>query len=88
MSDPLADLRAEITANDRRIVEAFNERLRLVGELWAVKRAVGSPQLDPERERALRAELTEANRGPLSAEGLDRLVAALLDLTKSELAGS
>ena len=41
--------------------------------------------VDPERERALAGRLAAANGGPLSEDGLERLVAALLDLTKREL---
>lgn len=79
------ELRAEIGANDRRIVEAVNVRLRLVSELWELKRELGVDRVDPERERSLRAELAEANDGPLSTTGLDELVAELLALTKREL---
>ena len=83
--DPLAELRAQIAANDRAIVEAVNERLRLVTELWQIKEMHGSERLDPDRERRLREELAAANGGPLSAEGLDVLVSELLALTKREL---
>ncbi len=83
--DPLAELRARIGANDRAIVAAVNERLRLVTELWELKEAHGAPRLDPDRERRLREELVAANTGPLSAEGLDALVSELLALTKREL---
>jgi chorismate mutase len=83
--DPLAELRARIGANDRAIVAAVNERLRLVAELWELKEAHGAPRLDPDRERRLREELAAANTGPLSAEGLDALVGELLALTKREL---
>jgi chorismate mutase len=79
------ELRDRIAANDRAIVEAVNERLRLVAELWGLKEHEGVPRLDPERERRLRAALTESNGGPLSGEGLDRLVDELLALTKREL---
>ena len=75
--DPLAELRARIAANDRAIVAAVNERLRLVTELWELKEAHGAPRLDPDRERRLREDL--------SAEGLDALVRELLALTKREL---
>lgn len=78
-------LRARIAANDAVIVAAVNERLRLVAELWQVKEQLGSERLDPDRERRLRAQLAEANAGPLSDEGLDRLVRELLALTKREL---
>ena len=84
--DPrIADLRARIGANDAAIVAAVNERLRLVAELWELKAAHGTERLDPDRERRLREELTAANAGPLSAEGLDALVTELLALTKREL---
>jgi chorismate mutase len=86
VNDPLADLRGQITANDVQIVAAVNERLRLVDELWEVKRAVGAEQVDPDRERRLRDELRHANAGPLSDVGLETLMTALLELTKSELA--
>jgi chorismate mutase len=83
--DPLAELRARIGENDRAIVAAVNERLRLVAELWRVKESHGAPRLDPDRERRLREELARANAGPLSPAGLDALVDALLALTKREL---
>jgi len=85
VSDPLAELRREIGANDRRIVEAVNARLRLVAELWKLKRELGVDRLDLERERSLRADLASANAGPLSPSGLDVLVTELLALTKREL---
>ena len=86
MNGPLDDIRAQITANDGAIVSAVNERLRLVAALWQLKREIGADQLDPGRERALRDELVALNTGPLSADGLDRLVSELLALTKRELA--
>ena len=86
MSDEIARLRSSIDANDRVIVAAVNERLRLVTELWQRKSEHGVDRLDPEREARLRAGLAAANNGPLSADGLDRLVDELLALTKRELA--
>jgi 3-deoxy-7-phosphoheptulonate synthase/chorismate mutase len=79
--DAFRELRERITANDRAIVEAVNHRLRLVGELWRLKEEQGSDRLDPDRERRLREALRAANEGPLSADGLDRLVTELLALT-------
>jgi chorismate mutase len=86
--DRFAELRAEIAANDRALVEGMNERLRLVAELWRLKDDTGTDRLDPDRERRLREELQAANAGPLSAAGLDALVATLLELTKRELGGA
>ena len=87
MSERVDALRARITENDQVIVAAVNERLRVVAELWQLKRELGTDRFDPDRERRLRAELAAANEGPLSPDGLDLLVDDLLALTKRELDG-
>lgn len=83
--DRIGELRARIDANDRAIVDAVNERLRLVTELWQLKDVAGADRLDPDRERRLLEQLAAANGGPLSPEGLELLVRELLALTKREL---
>ena len=88
MSDGFGDLRDRIAANDREIIARVNARLRLVAELWRLKEEQGAPRLDPDREARLRASLAAANEGPLTPEGLDRLVRELLALTKDELGGA
>lgn len=85
MSGAFDDLRARIAENDREIVARVNTRLRLVAELWQVKEEQGAPRVDPEREARLRESLAAENEGPLSPDGLERLVTELLDLTKEEL---
>ena len=85
-SDPtLQRFREEIAGLDRTILDAVNTRLELVAELKRYKAAQGIPFVDAERERVLLEELSAANQGPLSADGLRRLVAEILDLTKSEV---
>ena len=88
MSDRFEELRDEIAANDADIVGAVNRRLRLVEELWRLKAERGDARLDPDRERRLREGLARLNAGPLSEEGLERLVDELLALTKRELGGT
>ena len=84
--DPrIAQLREQLTANDVEIVEAVNTRLELVARLKQVKEERGIDFLDPAREQWLLEYLTDANRGPLSGEGLHELYTTLLDLTKREL---
>ena len=85
--DRFDELRRRIAENDAAIVAAVNLRLRLVEELWRLKQDLGAPLLDPEREERLRAALQKVNDGPLSPEGVDRLVGELLELTKRELGG-
>jgi chorismate mutase len=85
VSDRFEELRAEITLNDEAIVAAVNRRLELVAGLWELKAELGLHTVDPDRERRLRQHLATASDGRLSAEGVDRLVTVLLDLTKEEL---
>jgi chorismate mutase len=88
VSDRFDEIREAIAANDAEIVGAVNRRLRLVDELWRLKAERGDARLDPDRERRLREELARSNDGPLSGQGLERLVDELLALTKRELGGA
>jgi len=85
MTDRFEQIRAEIAANDEAIVAAVNRRLELVKGLWQLKDELGLDVVDPDRERRLRDHLAATSAGPLSGEGVDRLVTELLALTKSEL---
>ena len=88
-ADPLIrQLREQISDADRKIIEAINARLKLVAQLKAYKESRGMSFLDPEREEWMLNYLTRANRGPLSAEGLQEIFGEVLDLTKREVARS
>jgi chorismate mutase len=87
--DPLIrQLREQISDADRTIVEAVNARLKLVARLKAYKESRGMSFVDPEREEWMLSYLTRANRGPLSAEGLQEIFGEILDLTKREVGRS
>ena len=87
--DPLIrQLREQLAENDLAIVEALNTRLKLVAELKRVKAERGIGFLDPAREEWMLQHLTNANSGPLSAEGLREIYGELLDLTKREVGRS
>jgi chorismate mutase len=84
--DPLIrSLREEVSDNDVALVAAMNRRLELVDRMWRYKESRGLEVLDPEREEWMLRYLRRANRGPLSAAGLDELFATVLELTKREL---
>jgi chorismate mutase len=88
VSDPVVErIREQITEIDRSVVEAINERLRLVRELRRYKQSKGIPFLDPSREEWMLGYLIRGNSGPLSEAGLAEFYAQLLDLTKRETAG-
>jgi chorismate mutase len=85
--DPLIrQIREQISDTDRAIVEAINTRLKLVARLKAYKESRGIAFVDPDREEWMLSYLSRANRGPLSAEGLNEIFSELLDLTKREVA--
>ena len=84
--DPvLRELREQISDTDRAILDAVNARLELVARIKEHKEARGIDFLDPAREQSMLRELTAANRGPLSGEGVQDLLTSVLELTKREL---
>ena len=88
-NDPLIrQLREQISDADRTIIEAVNVRLKLVSRLKDYKESRGMSFVDPEREEWMLSYLTRANRGPLSAEGLQEIFSEILDLTKREVGRS
>ena len=85
-NDPLIrQLREQISDADRTIIEAVNVRLKLVSRLKDYKESRGMSFVDPEREEWMLSYLARANRGPLSAEGLQEIFSEILDLTKREV---
>ncbi|HZS24893.1 MAG TPA: prephenate dehydrogenase/arogenate dehydrogenase family protein [Gaiellaceae bacterium] len=82
--DELERLRREIERVDRRLLEALNDRLRLVSRVNEHKQATGAPTIDAEREATLVRELVDANEGPLSDAAVQALFAAVLDVMKQE----
>ena len=86
-SDPAVQAaRERISAVDRELVALLNERLGLVRELHAYKRAQGYAMVDPVREQRLLDELVAENPGPLSDAELRELWAGLLALLTREAA--
>lgn len=86
--DPVVrELRERITAADRALLAAVNDRLGLVRELRAHKLEQGWGFVDPGREEQLVDALAHENPGPLSQSGLRELFAAVLALSKREVVG-
>jgi prephenate dehydrogenase len=83
--DELRRLRDEIGDLDRAVLETLNRRLGLVRRINDHKRESGAPAIDAAREAELLRELSAANAGPLSEEGLQSVFAAILDVMKQEL---
>jgi chorismate mutase len=84
--DPvIRQLREQVSDNDRALIEAINARLRLVAKLKGYKESRGFDFVDPEREEWMLRDLSRANRGPLSQDGLEEIYRSILDLTKREV---
>ena len=87
-SDPtVQQLRDEIAAVDRAILDDVNARIELVARIRSYKADAGLPFVDRDRERELIEALGAQNAGPLTADGLRELYTYLLDLTKREVGG-
>ena len=84
--DPIVrKLREQVSDIDRGLVESINARLRLVAQLKSYKDSRGYDFVDPEREEWMMRDVSRANRGPLSQEGLEGIYQAILDLSKREV---
>jgi chorismate mutase/prephenate dehydratase len=81
----IQELRGAISDNDRAIVRALNKRVELVGRLKRHKEDQGIAFVDRQQEESVLRDLSRANRGPLSQDGLRGLYREILDLTKREL---
>jgi chorismate mutase len=81
----IQELRAQISDNDRAIVRALNKRIELVARLKNYKESRGLEFVDPQQEEWILRDLTRANRGPLSTDGLRSVYREILELTKREV---
>ena len=81
----IAELRDQVAEVDQAILDAVNRRLELVARLKREKEERGIGFLDPDREALLLDQLTRSNRGPLSSQGVEQLLSAVLALTKDEV---
>lgn len=78
--------RAQIAELDLRILEALNQRIRLVKQLKDYKETQGLSFYDGAQEERVLSDLRQANRGPLSDEGLTETFKLLLTWSKHDAA--
>lgn len=67
MAKTLAQLRVEIDALDKELLQLLNRRAGLAHEVGEIKRLEGSPVFRPEREAQVITNLQTENSGPLQA---------------------
>ena len=73
------EARATIDRVDLEIVSLLNERARAVARIGDVKRELGLPIYQPEREEQIFGRVVEANTGPLEDAAVRRLFERILD---------
>jgi chorismate mutase len=78
----LEDLRQRIDGLDAELVRLLNERARCALEIGQIKKALGLPMYQPEREaqvlRRVRAACL-AGPGPLGPDAIERLFERIID---------
>ena len=81
----LQHLREQVSGNDQTILEALNRRIQLVEDIKAYKKAQKLDFFDAAQEDRVLADLCQANRGPMTDEGLREIFEYLLKWTKQEI---
>lgn len=77
--------REQISDTDRKILDALNQRIKLVEKLKAYKDSKGIGFVDPAQEDWVITFLSRSNRGPLSDDGLRTIYRVILDVVKGEV---
>ena len=79
----LDDLRRDIDAVDREILQLLAKRMQLVLQVGDYKRKHQLAVYDPDRERRVLERLASSSPAPLSAESAKRIFERLIDESRS-----
>jgi chorismate mutase len=78
----IADWRRKIDEIDRKLVELISERAHAAYEIGKLKRDVGMPIYEPDRERMVLDSACRANPGPLADRDLLRIYERIMDVMR------
>nr|AOE08843.1 chorismate mutase [uncultured bacterium] len=78
----LLELRQKIDIVDLELLNALNQRAKLVMEVGKIKQKEQIEVLDKDREAELMKRLSEYNRGPLDEEMLQDLFLSIINILK------
>jgi chorismate mutase len=78
----IADWRRKIDEIDRKLVELISERAHAAHEIGKLKRDVGMPIYEPDRERMVLDGACRANPGPLADRDLLRIFERIMDVMR------
>jgi chorismate mutase len=78
----IADWRRKIDEIDRKLVELISERAHAAHEIGKLKRGVGMPIYEPDRERTVFDNARRVNKGPLADRDLLRIYERIMDVMR------
>lgn len=73
------EIRKRIDALDDILLRVFSERARLALDIGQVKKELGLPVYDPQREKEIYARMKANNPGPLDGEAIVRMFERVVD---------
>jgi chorismate mutase len=79
----LEELRLQIDALDRQLVELLSERARAAQMIGHLKAATSLPVYEPTREKVIYANVRAANRGPLPDIELTHIYERIIDVMRA-----
>jgi chorismate mutase-like protein len=79
----IADWRRKIDDIDRKLVELINQRAHAAHEIGRLKKNLGMPIYEPDRERAVFNNAKQANKGPLPERDLLRIYERIMDVMRA-----
>jgi chorismate mutase len=78
----IADWRKKIDEIDRKLVQLLSERAQAAHEIGKLKRDIGMPIYEPDRERTVFENARNANQGPLPDRDLQRIYERIMDVMR------
>ena len=79
----ISDWRKKIDDLDRKLAALLNERASAVVEIGRLKRQLGMPIYEPNREREVLENVHQSNPGPLVESDLVKIYERLLDVMRN-----
>lgn len=79
----IADWRVKIDEIDRKLVELISARAHAAHEIGRLKKNIGMPIYEPDRERAVFENAKRANKGPLPDRDLLRIYERIMDVMRA-----
>src|SRR5437667_7418347 len=78
----MANCHKKIDEIDRMMVELINQRPQAAHEIGKLKRNLGTPIYEPDREQKVFSNVREVNEGPLPDRDLLRIYERLMDIMR------